>query len=171
MKKENIQPWWHRYLRGIGIVLGLLGLVAVMMAGIILTARYLVINSDSGDAKIPPAVFIDLTPPKGVEQNTAMTRTPGVYEVPWQNSPGRPAGYIASGGRSGGSGVGAGSGPPPAARANVPTGVSVEEFRATVESGKKVYLPNPKGECDLSGTDLTKSTDALDNCLAQQAAR
>jgi len=40
-----------------------------------------------------------------------------------------------------------------------------------VESGKKVYLPNPQGECDLSGQNAAKSIDALDNCFAKQAAR
>ncbi len=50
-------------------------------------------------------------------------------------------------------------------------GLSVEEYPAAIDSGKKVNLPDPKGECDLSGTNLNRTTEALDRRFAQQAAR
>jgi hypothetical protein len=50
-------------------------------------------------------------------------------------------------------------------------GISVEEYQSAVASGKKVYLPAPKGECGISGTGGTVSTRELESCFAKQAAR
>jgi hypothetical protein len=168
MEEEIQPPWWRTPLQVLGIGLGLVLLAAVSMGLIFLVARFV-------DAISMPATEV-ASPPPAHEQN-ARTRVPSPYgPVPWPDSPGRkPAVSIGigdsmrmlGGGRASGGGGGAGS-PAQARPPSVPTGVSVEEYRAAVEGGKKLYLPNPQGECDLN---TAKSADALEGCLARQAAR
>lgn len=62
-----------------------------------------------------------------------------------------------------------GSGKP--AEPSVPVGISEDEYRALVAAGGKVYIPNPKGECDLAGTSAADSVRALESCFSQRAAR
>lgn len=54
---------------------------------------------------------------------------------------------------------GAGTEPP---QTTLPSG----EFVAAVESGRKVFLPNPAGECDLAGNTGPSLTRAFDDCFA-----
>jgi hypothetical protein len=146
-------PWWRTPLQVLGVALGLVLLAAASMALIFLIARF-------ADFVQRPAI----APPPPHEQN-ARTRVPSPYgPVPWPDSPGRKPAV----GPFGGGGARAPGGTRADEAEKVPTGVPVEEYRATVGSGKKLYLPDPKGECDL-GTN--QSGDALERCLAGQAAR
>ena len=52
-----------------------------------------------------------------------------------------------------------------------PIGVTVDQFRAAVAEGKRVFLPAPKGECQLSGKGASTSLHDLDSCFAAQAPR
>ncbi len=133
------------------------------MAFIFFVANYF----DKGDREQSLPVFIDLTTPAPPEQNA---RTRAAPATSWLDSPGRGAAVSFTGGRGDGGepargGVSAPEKSPP------PVGISAAEYREAVESGKKVYLPNPQGKCDLSGQNAVKSIDALDNCFAQRAAR
>jgi hypothetical protein len=49
--------------------------------------------------------------------------------------------------------------------------MSLADYYQAVAAGQRVYLPNPQGQCDLSGTRLDQSLTALDSCFAAQAAR
>jgi hypothetical protein len=44
------------------------------------------------------------------------------------------------------------------------------EFRSAVENGRKVFLPNPAGKCDLVGSTGAPMTQALDDCFAGKSA-
>lgn len=48
----------------------------------------------------------------------------------------------------------------------LPTTLPSGEFIAAVESGRKVFLPNPAGECDLVGNTGPSLTRAFDDCFA-----
>lgn len=157
MDEEPNLPWWRTPLRAIGIFLGLLALSAVLMGFIIFVARFL-------DTVGRPTY----TPAPLPSKENARTRIPSPYgPTAWPDSPGRRPGV---GVRIGGGMSGSGGSSAPT-RPGVPVGVSVEEYRDSVESGKKVYLPNPKGECDVSGASVAKSTDALESCFAKRVAR
>jgi hypothetical protein len=47
-------------------------------------------------------------------------------------------------------------------------GISTEQYQAKLDAGEKVYLPNPKGECNFGGDN---SGRALTECFAARAAR
>jgi len=173
MSPENDieQPWWRSLLRILGIVAGLAALVGLSMAFIFFVAE----TFDKGDRKQQLPVFIDMTTPAPPEQN-ARTRAPSTLE--WPDHPGRGAAVSFTGGRNqandrtrGGGPAGAPVAAESAPEKQVPVGLSTDEYREAVDSGKKVYLPNPQGECDLSGQNAAKSIDALDNCFAKRAAR
>jgi len=116
------------------------------------------------------------------EPQNAKTSAPGSYGlVDWPDSPARrprPR-YGEAGGLSASRGMGLGGGMggsssslgPVATLPSVPVGVTTEVFRATVAAGKKVFLPAPRGECNLSGSGVTASLKGLDSCLAARAAR
>lgn len=176
MKQAIDPPWWQGPLRVAGVLLGLAALSALSMGLMFFLAS--LVNKE----KPPPAIAVparskppDLPPPQ--EQN-ARNRVSSPYgPVPWPDSPGRkPSVSIRVGdsmhpqrnrGGGGGSGGEAATQPPPP----VPVGISTEEYRAAVESGKKLYLPTPKGKCALSGESTAQSTQNLEDCLAQQVAR
>jgi hypothetical protein len=174
MSHENdIEPNWRRSLwRMLGMAAGLVALVGFSMAFIFFVAKIF----DKGEQQKSLPVFIDLTSPPPEAKN-ARTRAPSTLE--WPDHPGRGAAVSFTGGRNqendrtrgGGGPTGA---LPPAANAPekpVPVGLSTDEYREAVDSGKKVYLPNPQGECDLSGQNAAQSINALDNCFARRAAR
>lgn len=168
MSEELKLPWWSAPLRAIGVLLGLLTLSSVLMGGIIFVARFLDSSNTSNGG--PAAVHIVTTPPSATSQDNARTRGPSSYGFDvLVNSPGRPAGVSFKSDPRGGRPPAGATAPP--AEKEPPVGISVDEYRATVDSGKKVYLPNPKGECDLSGENASKSTSSLENCFAQRAAR
>lgn len=48
----------------------------------------------------------------------------------------------------------------------LPTTLPSGEFIAAVESGRKVFLPYPAGECDLVGNTGPSLTRAFDDCFA-----
>lgn len=48
----------------------------------------------------------------------------------------------------------------------LPTTLPSGEFIAAVESGRKVFLPNPAGQCDLVGNTGPSLTRAFDDCFA-----
>lgn len=152
-------------MQGIGLIVGLIGLSAVLMAFIVFVARHF--DAPAKDAN-QQVLRLDLSSPPPPEQNAKTREQPPYGPFTTPNSPGRPAGYKGDGG----SGNRPSGSPPPkqAEPQEPPVGIPVEQYREAVESGKKVYLPNPKGECDLSG-GIAKSADALDNCFAQRAAR
>ncbi len=166
------QPWWRSLLRMLGITTGLVALVGGSMAFIFFVANYF----DKGDRK-PQAVFIDASTPPPPAYNNARTRIPSSNVIDWPDHPGRGAAVSFKGGRdlandrTRGGGGSTGMATPTAQEKPVPVGISDEKYRETVDNGKQVYLPNPQGECDLSGQNTVKSIDALDKCFAQRAAR
>lgn len=106
-------------------------------------------------------------------ENNARTRVPLAYAPEnWPTYPGRSTGgHVAAAAASRAAAAGAGSvastpSPPP-----IPVGVPVEDYRADVEAGKKVFLPNPKGECTLTVAGSAAATSGLEGCLASQAAK
>jgi len=145
------QPWWRFAYLVAGALAGLLALGAVIVGLIAVVSGFFV------DENRPPApVFLDLRSPPG---------QPSPYApVPWPTHPGREM----WGSQRQGQGDGTGGGAAAPAR---PTGLSVEELRATWESGERILLPNPQGECALGGQDATRSIEALEHCIARQAAR
>lgn len=164
MEERIDTPWWRTPLQVLAVGVGLALLAAVSMLLIFLVARF----ADSFSLPV-----IEVPPPPRHEQN-AKTRVPSPYgPVPWPDSPSRKA--AASAGSGGSLGVPGGKGLPAGTGRDrtdaVPTGISVEEYRAAIESGRKLYLPNPQGECDLSGASTTQSMQSLEDCLARQAAR
>lgn len=169
IENEIEQPWWRSLLRVVGIVAGLVALVGASMAFIFFVAKFF----DAGEHKQQLPVFIDMTSPIPEAQNA---RTRSAPTASWPDSPGRGAAVSFTGGRGEG-GRSRGGGPTgrttasPSPEKPAPVGISVDEYRAAVESGKQVYLPNPQGECDLSGQNTAKSIDALDSCFAKRAAR
>lgn len=157
-------PWWRTTLRAIGMLVGMLVMATAVMAGIVGVARFF----DSGDKRIVP-VYIDASSPPPPPDN-AMTRETSPYgPVPWPDHPGRPP-AVSFKGRAVGGNRGAGPAAPPAKPAE-PVGLSMNDYRAAVDSGKKLYIPNPQGECDLSGQNSSKSAAGLENCFAQRVAR
>ncbi|GAB1391858.1 hypothetical protein MASR1M60_00210 [Rhodocyclaceae bacterium] len=164
------QPWWRSLLRVLGIVAGLVALVGASMAFIFFVAKFF--DADKRKQQLP--VFIDMTSPAPEAQNA---RTRSVPKTLWPDSPGRGAAVSFTGGRGEGGRLRGGGGTTgrttasPSPEKPAPVGISVDEYRAAVESGKQVYLPNPQGECDLSGQNTAKSIDALDSCFAKRAAR
>lgn len=149
-------PWWRTALRGMAILFGLAALSGLLMGGIVLVARFL----DNAEASARHS-----SAPLPVEEQNARTHVPAPYApLPWPDSPSRRTGQGSSTG-------GAGSGGAAAPRPSVPVGISVDEYRGSVAAGKKVYLPNPRGKCDLSGTSVANSLDSLESCFASQAAR
>ncbi|MCX8086842.1 MAG: hypothetical protein N3C63_08070 [Rhodocyclaceae bacterium] len=158
MEEEIFSPWWRTPLKVLAAVLGLLALSGLMM-GLILLVAHLI---EAFDTPSPPA---HIEPPP-VERN-ARTYVPGPYDPQWPDSPARRPALGRLGG--GGSAVQAGPGASPApAQAAVPVGISVEDFREAAAAGKKLYLPNPQGECNLSGA---QSSSALEACFAERVAR
>jgi hypothetical protein len=164
---DNIDtPWWRSALRAMAGFFGLLALSAVLMGGIIFVARFLD-TSQSGGAAAP--IHVSVTPAGTPDQNNARTRGPSSFGFDvLTNSPGRPAGVAASSHPTLGRPPLKAQEPPPVP---VPVGLSTEEYQAATTGEKKVYLPNPKGECDLSGVSTDKSANALKNCFAERAAR
>lgn len=165
MDEETGMPWWRGPLRAIGFFMALVALSAAMMGGVLLVARFL----DKPSAPVVAApIHIDINSPPPVEQN-ARTRGASTFGFDIMiNSPGRPAGVSFKGSMQGNRG----NTPAPAGEPVAPpVGLTEEEYRAAVDSGKKLYLPNPKGECDLSGASVTQSAGTLENCFARQAAR
>lgn len=175
MKQAIDPPWWQGPLRIAGVLLGLAALSALSM-GLMFFLASLVNEEKSPQAIAVPARSKPPDPPPPQDQS-ARNRVSSPYGlVPWPDSPGRkPSVSIRIGdsmhpqrNRSGGgSGGEAATRPAPP----VPVGISTEAYRAAVESGKKLYLPAPKGKCALSGEDTTQSMQDLEDCLAQQAAR
>jgi len=157
-------PWWRTALRGLGMLLGIIAMAALVMMFIVWLAGF----ADKGDDRILP-IHIDATSPPPPPDN-ALTRQPPPYgPVPWPDHPGRAPAVSFKGATIAPSRSGA----PPAKPAEPaePVGVSVEDYRAAVESGKKLHIPNPQGECDLSGRGGSASAAALENCFAQRVAR
>jgi hypothetical protein len=173
MEEEFEAPWWHAPLRGIAIFLGLLVLSGLLMGLIIGVARFLDSKERSGVNYSPP-VFISSDAP---QEKNARTHVASPYDpVPWPNRPDRAAGVgdkisrITSGGRSGTGSSGGASGDTAATERSYsgPVGVSVEEYQAAAASGKKMFIPDPKGECDLGGKTGGR---ALESCFAERVAR
>lgn len=170
LEDDIAQPWKRSLLRVLGMVAGLAALAGVSMAFIFFVAKAF----DKGDHKQQLPVFIDLTSQPAEPQNA---RTRAASSSLWPDSPGRGAAVSFTGGRNEGSRTRGGNGPASSSVASTsekpppPVGISAEAYREAVDSGKKVYLPNPQGECDVSGQNAGKSINALDNCFAKQAAR
>jgi len=158
-------PWWRLVINTLGGALAIL-----LFGGLIIGLIVFVTAFIDRDPPPRPAVFIDLTTPPPPAEN-ARTRVPQPHEpVPWPDHPGRSAWSRDDGGGEGGAGAPASArGEPPAPASAV--GISIEQYRAAVQSGERIVLPNPQGECDLSGTSAALSADALENCFARQAAR
>lgn len=167
MDEDVDTPWWQTALRGVGILLGLMVLSALLMGGIVLVARFL------DNARLPAthsSAPITSSRPPPAEQN-ARTRVAIPYAPQtWPDTPSRrPGATNGSGGGRSSSGNSSGPASPP--RPSVPVGISVDAYRAAVADGKRVFLPDPKGECNLSGTNTATSLNSLESCFANQAAR
>lgn len=163
-------PAWRRWLRILAVLAGLLAMALVLMGAILLIARYF--DKNATEQRVPAPIHIDISskPPAGQNYRTQGASNFGFDILP--NSPGRPAGVHLKGegpGRNGRESPSAAA----AADAKVyagPVGVPVEEYRAAVAEGRKMFIPNPKGECDLSGVNPAQSAAALDNCFASRVA-
>jgi hypothetical protein len=175
MDEDVDAPWWHFPLKVLGILLGLLALSAVSMGLIIGVARYL----DKGGARTtaaPSASYYSTPEPLPPSQQNARTRAPQPYGLQdWPDTPSRRTGTGAPGGgarnRGGGSGSGGAESPGKAPEPSVPVGISVEQYEAQVAAGKPIFIPNPKGECGLSGQGGENSARSLTECFAARAAR
>lgn len=149
-------------LRASGIFALMMGLFAMSMVVILTTAHYWdKVKLPKMEAAAPLPAAESAPPP--VQQN-AKTSAPGPYGLAdWPNSPARRISH--------------GRQPTEANQAASPRvdpasiGVSVEQLRATVAAGNKIYLPAPKGECKLSGNGSNASLNGLDSCFAAQAAK
>lgn len=157
MEDEYELPWWQSLLRGIGLLLGLIAMSALLMGMIIAVAQFF----GSDNKPVTTSSQPSKTPPP--EEQNARTRTPSPYAPePWPNFGSRSSGSMIGSRPSGVAGK-------PPAKPEPPVGLSPEDYQAAVADGKKVYLPNPKGECDLDGGN--SSLRALENCFAARAAR
>lgn len=163
MEDDIDVPWWQATLRGVGVLLGLMALSGLLMGGIMLVARFL------DNARLPPSYSsapMSSGMPTPAEGQNARTRIPMPYAPQsWPDSPSRrPASGMGGSRRGGGDGSSS-------ARPNPPVGISLDAYRTAVAAGKKVYLPAPKGECNLSGTNTADSLNSLESCFARRAAR
>lgn len=166
MEEELEAPWWQTVLRGLGIFLGLLAMAGLLMGIIIGVARFLDQGERPAISYSAPAASGDPVP----QEQNARTRTPSAYEpVPWPTYPGRGPGF-GGGSRMAASSASSAGSVPEQSKPSVPVGISTEEYQAAAAAGKKLYLPDPKGECDLSGSNDT-SQRALETCFAARAAR
>lgn len=159
MEEEDIVPWWRKLMIGAGFALGLLVLSGILMGGIVFVARFLDTAKSAMSAPPAPITAVDMA-------NTATGRTSPYAPEPWPSHPGQGAGFGGGGTRwpkSGGR-----ESTTPLARPTAPTGISVAEYQAAAAAGKAIYLPNPRGQCDLASGE---SLRALEACLAAQAAR
>jgi hypothetical protein len=172
MDEEVEAPWWHFPLKILGVLLGLFVLSAISMAMIIGVARFFD-NAGARTASAPSASYYSTPDPLSPSQQNARTRVPQPYALQdWPDTPGRRTGIGPAGGapRSRGTPSGIDS-PGKAPEPNVPVGIPVEQYEAKVAAGDKVYIPNPKGECGLSGQGGENSARALTECFAARVAR
>ena len=163
MEDEFEAPWWHALLRGMAFLLGLV-LLSVFLMGLIIGVARLLDSAGSRPMTYTPPDRTETVPP---EQQNARTRVPTPYAPqPWPTHPGRATGFGATGSPA--------AAVAPAAPAKPPTGpvgMSLEAYQAAVAEGKTVFLPNPSGECDLSGSSGAASIRTLETCFAARAAR
>lgn len=164
MEDDYDVPWWRTLFRFMGMLLGLLALSALLMGGIIAVARIL----DTAGARTTAAPSVSYQqatqPPPAQSSYASGIKEAKPYELQdWPDTPAMITG--AKPGSAYGRGGGRKSSPPP----EVPVGISVEQYQEKIAGGEKVYLPNPKGKCDLGGG--AGSAGALDECFAARAAR
>jgi hypothetical protein len=163
-------PQWRRRLKIVVVLLGLLAMAAGVMGLILLIAHFF--DKAPGEQRVPAPIHIDISSKPSAAQNYR-TQGPSTFGFDiLSNPPGRPAGVSF---KSEGPGRSERGTQAPAAAANAneytgPVGVSVEEYRAAAASGKPMFIPNPKGECDLSGASAAQSVSALDSCFAERVA-
>lgn len=149
--------------RGIRM-LGIIAILAVALMGLILGVAKL-FDTSPRPMQTPQAATQSAAAREA--QATAKHAQPAkpYAPEPWPTYPGRrPKGAVPGGGDTV---SGTASEPPPP---SVPVGISAEDYQAAVASGKKLFLPNPKGECTVSGPTAT-GAQALVGCFAPQAAR
>jgi hypothetical protein len=169
-------PGWRPILHALGVFGGLLLLAGLVMALILFVANFF----DENGKKQAMPIFIDIATSSAAETNarTRYSLPNSFVELP--SHPGRSIPVNLRGGNNERSRGGGGSGnegrasmtaSPQVAQASPPVGLTADEYRATIESGKKIHLPNPQGECDLRGQSTAKLISALDNCFALRAAR
>lgn len=149
-----------------GLVALVVILAAVLMGAIVVTAKYLE-KTDLPEliSSLLPSATNEPPPPPGDEgHSTVATPAANPYALAdWPDSPARRPRLrsVEKSVAPGGGNAGAGG----------PVGVSVDQFRTAVAEGKRVFLPAPKGECQLSGQGASASLNDLDSCLAAQASR
>lgn len=168
---DDIPPW-RRRLKAVVVLLGVLAMAAAVMGAILLIAHYFEKGANEQRVPVPIRIDIGSKPPPAQNARTQGPSNFGFDILP--NSPGRPASVNLKGGE----GPARNERPSQAPAADSkeekkysgPVGVSVEEYRAAAASGKKMYIPDAKGECDLSGASASQSAAALDNCFAARVA-
>lgn len=170
-------PRWRSVLNVLGVLFGLLLLVGLVMGLILFVASFF---DKKGGERQPAAIFIDLGTARPAAANVRGRYPPpnSFDELPSHPGQGMVANFRGSfAARAPGGGNGSGARRAEAAassqtvRAAVPVGISVTEYRAAIESGRKVYLPDPQGECALDGQDTAGLVGSLDKCFAPRAAR
>lgn len=176
MEDEINAPWWHGPLRGIAMFLGLLAMSGLLMGLIIGVARFLDTGERGGMTHSQPTYSNDEAPK--TEEKNARTHVPSSYDPsPWPRRPNEPAAFGGRISRIGNSGGGKGGGSSSGSSGGAsgsgdeysgPVGLSVDEYKAAVASGKPLFIPNPKGECDLGAN---ASVRELENCFAERVAR
>lgn len=170
--EENVAtPWWRTMLMIVAGLIGLLALSGLLMALIVGVARFL----DVGGAKTgaaPATSYYSSPAPATPAQQNARTRVPQPYALQdWPDTPGRRTGTGAASARPRPTGGASGGGTQASAAPKVPVGIPVEQYEARLAAGDKVYIPNPQGECGLSGASGQESARSLTECFAARAAR
>jgi hypothetical protein len=151
--------WKQKLWKFVSGTVILLALAGFMIWSIFFIAKFI---KNGGGSRGPNVITLSSAPPP--EARNARTTKPPVGGDWGPTSPAlRPSSpALPSGGRAGNG---------KAAEPSVPVGISEDEYRAVVAAGGKVYIPNPKGECDLAGTSAADSVRALESCFSQRAAR
>ena len=159
-------PWWHSPKHVFFFVFGLVAFSALAMGLFVFISQ--LFEGNSSVVRQAP-VYINYESPQDKNPRTHSAKP---YEpIPWPNRPDEPAGLADRDGKRSARGA---SGTPSGASSSTvrstytgPVGMSVEEYQIAAASGKKMFLPDPKGNCDLgsgSGRDLA-------NCFAERVAR
>ena len=165
MEDDFDPPWWHSPKYVVFLILGLVALSAIVMGLFVFVSQLF----DGSKASKTP-VYINYEAPQDKNSRTHVAKP---YDpLPWPNRPDEPAGLDDRDGKKKGNNESASTPSGTSSNAsrstyNGPVGVSAAEFEAAAAAGKKMFIPDAKGNCDLGNT----SSRDLINCFAARVAR
>ena len=155
-------PWWRKLFSGMAFLVGVLALSGALASLIVVVAAFFETSSSPNAYRTSSASRPESSQPAEVN---AMTRVPTAYSPrPWPDYPGRNTVARFAAERTAKSSAGK-------PRASAPVGISVEEYQSTVTAGESVFLPDPTGECTLSGLTGADFILGLQSCFAARAPR